>query len=180
MLDKDIKPAYKHTGFGNLMFFLSAKITKLLVRVRPLYYILACIWGILLTIAGLFVTLGLAIAKTFNKNIKFEKYYWIYDIKAGPKYWGGFEMGLMFVRDQKSVQSLNKHEFGHTFQNCLFGPFMPLLTLSSAIRYWYRELKYERKNLACPTDYDSYWLEDAATQCGTYAVKYLKNLDKLK
>ena len=181
MQDKDIKPVYKHSKIGNFMFFICAKITKLLTKVRPLYYILACTWGILLTFVGLLITLVLAIVKIFNKNIHFEPYYWIYDVKAGPKYWGGFEMGLMFVRDQKSIKSLNAHEFGHTFQNCLFGPFMLLIvSLPSAIRYWYRELKYERKNLTCPTDYDAIWFEDAATQCGQYAVKYIKTKQEVK
>ena len=46
-------------------------------------------------------------------------------------------MGLMFVRDRKSWGSeLNQHEFGHTFQNCLFGPLMLfLVSLPSATRY---------------------------------------------
>ena len=98
----------------------------------------------------------LAIAKLFNKDITFKKYNWIYYVKVSPDYWGGFEMGLMFVRDQCSYYTLNKHEFGHTFQNCLLGPFMPfLVSIPSAIRYWYRELKYERKSLIPPTDYDA-------------------------
>ena len=175
MQDRDIKPAYEHSKIGNFMFFICAKITKLLTKVRFLYYLLACIWGILLTIAGIVITAALWIASLFNKNIKFEKYYWIYNIKIGPDYWGGLEMGLMFIRDQKSIESVNAHEFGHTFQNCLFGPFMLfLVSLPSAIRYWYRELKYERKNLTCPTDYDAVWFEDAATQCGSYVINYLE------
>lgn len=45
-------------------------------------------------------------------------------------------MGLMFVRDQKSIESVNAHEFGHTFQNCLLGPLMLfVVSLPSAIRY---------------------------------------------
>ena len=75
MQDKDIQPKYKHTKFGNFMFFLCAKTTKFLTKVRPLYYILACIWGILMTVIGLLITLVLGIVKIFNKNIHFEKYY---------------------------------------------------------------------------------------------------------
>ncbi len=176
MQDKDIKPAYKHSKIGNFMFFICAKATKLLVRARFLYYFLACAWGLLLTIVGWFITLVLAIVKIFNKKIKFEKYYWIYDIKAGPEYWGGFEMGLMFVRDQDSwAPAINPHEFGHTFQNCLLGPFMLfLVSLPSAIRYWIIYFKYDRKGITCPYEYDSIWFEDSATQCGKYAVHYLE------
>ncbi len=115
MQDKDIRPVYKHSKIGNFMFFICAKAIKLLIKARPLYYILACIWGILLTFVGLLITAILGIAKIFNKNIHFERYHWIYNIKAGPEYWGGFEMGLMFVRDQKSWISVNAHEFVHTF-----------------------------------------------------------------
>ena len=171
----EIKPKYKHTKFGTFMFNLCAKWTKFLVKHRWLYYLLACTWGIIMTLGGLIISGILGIAKLFNKKITFKKYYWIYSISVGPDYWGGFETGLMFVRDQKSVGSLNAHEFGHTFQNCLLGPFMLFgVTLLSAIRYWYRELKYERKGLLPPTDYDAVWFEDAATQCGTYAYKFIK------
>ena len=177
MQDKDIKPVYKHSKIGNFMFFICAKATKLLVKARFLYYFLACTWGILLTVVGWFITLALAIAKMFNKKIKFEKYYWIYDIKAGPDYWGGFEMGLMFVRDHKSWgPGLNPHEFGHTFQNCLLGPLMLfLVSLPSAIRYWIRYFKYERKGIKCSCAYDSVWFEDFATQGGNYAIRYLES-----
>ena len=89
-----------------------------------------------MTVVGLLITAVLGIVKIFNKNIQFEKYYWVYDIKAGPEYWGGFEMGLMFVRDQKSISSVNQHEFGHTFQGCLLGPFMIfLVSIPSAVRW---------------------------------------------
>lgn len=179
MQDKDIKPAYRHTKFGNFMFFICAKLTKLLTKARFLYYLLACTWGILLTVIGLLITIVLGIAKLFNKNIYFEKYYWIYGIKAGPVYWGGLEMGLMFIRDQKSINSVNEHEFGHTFQNCLFGPLMPfIVTIPSAIRYWYQELRFRKGKENKP--YDSMWFEDAATQCGRYAVLYIETKQEVK
>lgn len=181
MQDKDIRPAYKHSKIGNFMFFICAKATKLLTKARWLYYFLACTWGILMTFIGILITVVLGIARIFTKNIHFEKYYWIYDIKAGPKYWGGFEMGLMFVRDQSSVKSVNAHEFGHTFQNCILGPLMPfVVSLPSAIRYWIIYFKYDRKGLTCPYDYDSIWFEDAATQCGEYAAHYLETKQEVK
>jgi hypothetical protein len=90
-------------------------------------------------------------------------------------------MGLMFVRDQKSITTVNAHEFGHTFQNCLLGPLMPfVVSLPSAIRYWIIYFKYDRKGLTCPYEYDSIWFEDAATQCGNYAVHYLETKQEVK
>ena len=52
-------------------------------------------------------------------------------------------------------------------------PFV--VSIPSAIRYWYQELKYERKGLTCPVEYDAVWFEDAATQCGRWAVNYIEN-----
>ena len=57
------------------MFSLCAKWTKFIVKHRFLYYLLNYTWGILMVIAGLATTLVLAIAKLFNKDIKFQKYY---------------------------------------------------------------------------------------------------------
>lgn len=170
----EIKPCEKHTKFGNFLFTLCAKWTVFLSKHRWLYYVLALTWGLPLTLIGFIVTFALWIFKLFKwKKVRFESYLWIYSIKIGD-FWGGFETGLMFVRDWLSSEYLSYHEFGHSFQNCLFGPFQLVWSLGSAIRYWYRKLKYENRGKIPPTNYDSYWLEDSATQCGKYLKKYLK------
>ena len=80
----------------------------------------------------------------------------------------------MYVRDLKSSDAIDCHEFGHTFQNCLFGPFMPLLiSIPSAIRWWVR---YIRAKKGKPNKaYDAMWFEDSASQCGQYAHRMLNN-----
>lgn len=55
-----------------------------------------------MTLIGVIITGILGIAKLFGANITFKKVGLIYGIKVGPDYWGGCEMGLMFMRDQKS------------------------------------------------------------------------------
>ena len=168
----EIKPYYKHSKIGNFMFNLCAKWTKFVLKHRWLYYLMACTWGIIMTAIGLIITLILGLVKIFiPKKIIFERYYWIYSITVGPKWWGGCEMGLMFLRDHNSsVNYINPHEFGHTFQNCLLGPlFLFMVAIPSAIRYWLREI-FPKKEWA---PYDGAWFEDAATQCGAYAVKFL-------
>lgn len=179
----EIKPLYEHSKVGNFMFNLCAKWTKFILKHRWLYYLMACTWGIIMTILGLIITLILGIVKIFiPKKIIFERYYWIYSITVGPEWWGGCEMGLMFLRDHNSsVNYINPHEFGHTFQNCLLGPLFPfIVAIPSAIRYWLREI-FPKKIWA---PYDSAWFEDAATQCGVYAVRILSQkqeaLDKKK
>ena len=168
----EIKPLYEHSKVGSFMFNLCAKWTKFILKHRWLYYLMACTWGIIMTILGCLITIILAIVKIFiPKKIIFERYYWIYSITVGPEWWGGCEMGLMFLRDHNSsVNYINPHEFGHTFQNCLLGPLFPfMVAIPSAIRYWLREI-FPKKIWA---PYDSAWFEDAATQCGVYAVRIL-------
>ena len=168
----EIKPLYEHSKVGSFMFNLCAKWTKFILKHRWLYYFMACTWGIIMTILGCLITIILAIVKIFiPKKIIFKRYYWIYSITVGPEWWGGCEMGLMFLRDHNSsVNYINPHEFGHTFQNCLLGPLFPfMVAIPSAIRYWLREI-FPKKIWA---PYDSAWFEDAATQCGVYAVRIL-------
>ena len=57
-------------------------------------------------------------------------------------------------------------------------PFV--VSLPSCIRYWIIYFKYDRKGLTCPYAYDSMWFEDAATQCGEYAVNYIKTKQEVK
>lgn len=173
----EIKARYKHTKYGNFMFNLCKNGTLFLSKHRFLYYLLACTWGLILTIFGLIVTFGLWVASPFNKNIKFSKYGWIYYCKAGPDYWGGFETGLMFVRDQKSSNlSINSHEFSHSFQNCILGPFYTfLVAIPSAARWWARALLPNK----VWSPYDSAWFEDEATQGGLWLAEQL-NLNNKK
>lgn len=171
-MEEEIKPRYTHGKYGMFMFRLTAKWTKFIVKHRFLYYFLACTWGLFLTLVGWFITLGFAVAKIFDHKITFKKYNWVYSISTGPDWWGGFEMGLMFVRDHKSWTSLDAHEFGHTFQNCLFGPMQVFFVgIPSMCRYWYQMIR-EKKGLD-NKPYDLMWFEDSASCCGEYAAKYL-------
>ena len=59
------------------------------------------------------------------------------------------------------------HESGHGIQNLLFGPLMPfVVSIPSAIRYWYREYLMKVKKIKCWNlpDYDSIWFEGTATK----------------
>lgn len=168
----EITMQYDHGKLGNFLFNLCAHWTKFLVKHRWLYYLLACTWGIIQTAIGWIVTIVLGIAKIFVKNIEFKKYVWIYYIIVGPNYWGGTEFGAMFLRDHWSAERLNCHETGHIIGQLWVGPlYLFTIGLHSAIRYWILEIR-KKKNLPVPK-YDQYWAEDAATQCGKYAVWYI-------
>lgn len=169
----EIKNQYEHSKFGMFMFNLCANWTKFILKHKVLYYILSFTWGIIMTLIGSLVTAAIWIAKLFGLKAEIKKYYWGYDISVGPEYWGGCTLGIMFLRDWKSsIKYINDHEFGHTLQNCLLGPLFPLLVaIPSATRYWYQTIRENKGKDNVP--YDSVWFEDAATQCGNYAVEFL-------
>ena len=66
-----IKPQYEHTKVGLFLFNLCAWFTEFLIKHRWLYYVLACTWGILMTVIGILITGVLAIVKVFGANITF-------------------------------------------------------------------------------------------------------------
>lgn len=134
---------------------MSAKISK------PLFYILSFTWGLPMTLVGLIVAFVLVIA-----GYKPKKWNYCYYFEVGES-WGGLELGAFFITNKNSSQHVKNHEHGHGIQNCYLGPFMPfVICVPSAIRYWYREIKYLRKNKMPPTDYDSIWFECSATKLG--------------
>lgn len=131
-----------------------------------LYYLLACTWGILMTLAGGVVAACLLIA-----GKKPEKCGPCIRFKVGEN-WGGVSLGLVILTDTTSRYSIVYHEFGHTLQNAVLGPFFIfLVAIPSAIRYWifiYRE-KHNKTN----PDYDAVWFEGTATRYGNkYFYKF--------
>lgn len=153
--------AYQRTKIGAWMYQWVSSAAVWLSKHKWLYYLLACTWGILLTLPGVLITLVLLICG--KKPIP---YYGIYYFEIGAS-WGGLEMGLMFLRDTTSWNEVNRHELGHSYQNAILGPFMPfLVSIPSAIRYWYQRLK---KGPHKP--YDAIWFEGSATDIGYWIVK---------
>ena len=96
--------------FTKLGYFLHDRIRKagnFLMKHPALYFLLNCTWGSLLTIMGLILTVILLPFSGF----KIRRYNNIYYLKTCFKGGWGFEMGLMFCRDQKSIDSfINDHE----------------------------------------------------------------------
>lgn len=126
-----------------------------------LYYFLQLTWGIVMNIIGLLIAFVLRIA-----NYKSEYYHGNLAFKIGDN-WGGISFGFISICSSKRYEEIRAHEFGHSLQNCLLGPLMPLIVgIPSVIRYWYREFKYYRKGLIPPTKYDDIWFEGQATRWG--------------
>lgn len=139
------------------------KVSMFLTRHMWLYYLLNLTWGALTTYFGLLLTL---LILPFKRPERFAKTY-CFKLK---KNWGGLTVGMMFFRDTTSIDHVSMHEYGHTFQNAILGPFMIFIVgIPSTIRYWYRHLKYERKGLMPFKKYDDIWFEGSATEIGSYA-----------
>lgn len=78
---------------------------------------------------------------------------------------------MCFLRDTTSAESVTKHELGHTYQNCVLGPFFIfLVAIPSACRYWYKVIAQKHGKKFESTWYDSIWFEGSATEIGTYIV----------
>ena len=126
---------------------------------RVLYWIGELTWGLLMNIIGLITALFmLIIGKTpYRVGHTFIFYF--------SKGWGGLTLGAVIIVSEDCSPSTISHEYGHTIQNLIFGPFELFIGIASAIRYWYREFTHPT------TPYDSIWFEGQATRLGK---KYLR------
>jgi hypothetical protein len=137
------------------------KTKNMKLKSKKEFYLLSFTWGLLMNVIG-FIIAGVLLCLGYKPK------------KWGPgiyfnvgKNWGGVSFGMVFITDSGDHTHTKNHEFGHAIQNCFFGPAMPfVVSIPSAIRYWYWEFKYYRKGLTPPTDYDSIWFEGDATKLG--------------
>lgn len=134
---------------------------------KKAFYILNITWGLPMTLIGALVALALIISGHKPKRHGGCIYFNV------GKAWGGLELGLFFLTDEKDREHTKNHELGHGVQNAIYGFFMPFLVcIPSAVRYWYRELRYRKKGITPPTAYDDIWFEGEATALGE---KYIKD-----
>lgn len=170
MIDKDITPKYEHSKLGNFMFYVTTKVTKFLVKYKWVYYILHCTLGIIMAIVAGLTAGVLYVVNLFTKNMTFRPYHGVLEIRLGQN-WGGCDLGLVYLRDTTSSTSVSNHELGHSYQVWLSVFFIFVVAIPSVARWWIRRLQPNKVH----KPYDSFWAEDSATQCGNYAVDYLKN-----
>ena len=139
---------------------------------KVLYWIIQLTWGALMTIPGLLVT-GFCIL--FLKG-KVHKNGWSYIVEIGGN-WGGLDLGAVALcggyttktPDENWFQHTRRHEFGHSFQNIIWGPLFPfVIALPSAIRYHYQNAR-SKKGLP-NKEYDAIWFEGQATRWGTAMI----------
>ena len=131
-----------------------------LILKRICFYILSFTWGIIMSFIGLILLLVLLPMK--RVHVFHGRLYGVIG-----KNWGGIALGCFFFVDDRTSTNTKAHEAGHGLQNAVLGPLFPfVVAIPSAIRYWYRELKYSRKHITPPTAYDDIWFEGQATRLG--------------
>ncbi len=144
---------------GKWMYDLCMNGAKFLHKQKWLYYILMFTWGFTTSFIGLLTTLCLLISG--------QKPYamhgiWKFEVVES---WGGASLGCMFIRDTTSADSVDRHEVGHTYQNCILGPLFPfIVAIPSAIRWHIYNHKKKKGEYVKP--YDSIWFEGSATDIG--------------
>jgi hypothetical protein len=155
---------------GQFMYTWVTGASSFIGRHKVLYYILNFTWGIIGTILGYILTLCL-----LPRYYYFQKNYNTYVMKTtigSPQkgYSWGFSLGTATFVSKNATQyngsTLYEHEFGHTCQNAVLGPFqLFLVDIPSMIRYWHRIAVVRRGHLNSK-DHDDIWFEHSATIIG--------------
>lgn len=128
------------------------------------FYALSFTWGLPMTLLGLVAALILRAA-----GYKPTRWGGCRVFTVGEA-WGGVNLGIVSIVSGTSGEFTKTHEFGHAVQNCKYGILMPfIVAIPSAIRYWYREIRYQL-GYKEKTDYYDIWFEDEANRLGN---KYL-------
>jgi len=141
---------------------------------KALYYILNLTWGLPLTIIGFLIFLVLlpfGRVKRFKHMINLE-------LRSKKIYWG-MSIGMVFISGKDFPTYAKYHEFGHSVQNAIFGPFMLfIVSIPSSIRFWFRRIQRmfgKEPRYA----YDYIWFEGSATNIGNWYRTYcFKEADK--
>ncbi len=129
---------------------------------RAWFYILSLSWGFPMTLIGALAALLLFITGHRAKRWDFCFYF-----EVGEN-WGGLSLGMFFFIEKGGNDRIKKHEHGHGVQNCYFGFLMPFAVfIPSVLRYWYRNLRYDKRGIMPKTAYDAVWFERSATRIGT-------------
>lgn len=141
------------------------------------YYLLTFTWGILTNICG--VIAAMFFVPLFGADFKVIHGRFVF---IGGDNWGGLSLGnFIFVSKAAMRYGTNtlNHEIGHSLQNIFWGPlFLIVIGLPSALRYWYRETNYYKKNLKLHKPYDAIWFEGQATSWGNAYVKASESEEK--
>ena len=131
---------------------------------KKLFYILSFTWGLPLTICGAVVALFLLATGHRPHRWGACRYFIV-----GKTYWGGLNLGPIFLTDKLDNKHTKCHEHGHAIQNCFLGPLILPLVILSATRYHVRARRACRGEVLKP--YDAWWFEGQATRLGVAYIR---------
>lgn len=138
-----------------------------------IYIILQCTWGILQTVIGFII---------FLLNIKNPHSFYRGCINTKWNSFSGLSMGMFIFTPNEECKELEKyaggtkeglierasmitvHEYGHTYQSIILGPFMIIPGTVSLL--WGRMKKYERLRREYGVPYSFCWAESWANRLG--------------
>ena len=129
---------------------------------QPIFWILSFTWGILMTLIGLIVAVVLCSIGCKPRRNQYGLHFMC------GHHWGGLSLGCVNITDHTPSQHTLNHEFGHSIQNCMYGPLMVFITLASVTRYHYRNWIKKHKPQTSLPPYDSIWFEGEASELGEY------------
>lgn len=128
-----------------------------------LFWLASLTWGLPLTLFGAICALVLLVTGHAP-----HRFHWFIYFEVNGDGWG-FEGGPFMVVCKGVSLRLKQHEAGHGLQNIMLGVFMPIISVWSFGRFWYRKWLVWRKKKEpwqLP-EYDSIWFEGWATHLGT-------------
>lgn len=132
------------------------------MNINPkLYYTLCWTWGIIMTLIGACVA-----AVCSAMGYKAQKHAGAIYYEVGKKPWGGICLGQYFFCSPGATKHTKDHEFGHSLQNCIWGPLFPFVI---AIPSFVRCQKFNsniRKGIPNEEDYYAIWFEGQASEWG--------------
>ena len=101
------------------------------MNINPkLYNTLCWTWGIIMTLIG-----ACAAAFLSATGHKAQKHAGAIYYEVGKKPWGGANLGKYFFCSPGATKHTKDHEFGHSLQNCIWGPLFPfVIAIPSFIR----------------------------------------------
>lgn len=164
----------KKTTLGRSLERITTDVGIFVGKHRVLYYILNFTWGLIGNLVGGIVFLCLLpvrmpmLKKFFLGAVKSNLALFGHKIKKGTSINWGFSLGIfLFISMGADYDTqLLQHEFGHSCQNAILGPFQIFVVLiPSVIRYWHR-VGQLRKGAIPTSAYDDIWFEGSATAIG--------------
>lgn len=129
---------------------------------KTLYYLLSFTWGIVMTAIGFLI--GGVLTLFGNRAIK-EGPCWCFIVGDN---WGGVSLGPVMLMSPANYMAGRtvKHEFGHSLQNCVWGPLFPFVIALPSAGRWNKFRILRKKGIKPTEEYDDAWFEGQATEWG--------------